>query len=147
MSILKTVQMFIAMNPGTTNREIAESLTQYNHQSVQRAVCRLFELELATRKRDGKNFRYYAEPPEGFHFNVCEPTPEVASLMEKATELESKGLYQRAATMYMEAFRVSGIESERTALLVERQRCLGLAKPAVTTEDGCFLAGRFAGRC
>ena len=67
--------------------------------------------------------------------------------MEKATELESKGLYQRAATMYMEAFRVSGIESERTALLVERQRCLGLSKPAVTTDDGCFLAGRFAGRC
>ena len=100
---------------------------------------------MATRKRDGRQFRYYAEPPADCHFEVFEPTPEVSALMETAKGLESKGLFHRAATIYMEAFSASVIESERAAILAERQRCLGLAKPAVIAEDGCYLAGRFSG--
>ncbi|HHG0451020.1 TPA: hypothetical protein ACPSK6_005153, partial [Citrobacter freundii] len=68
-----------------------------------------------------------------------------SALMETAKGLESKGLFHRAATIYMEAFSASAIESERAAILAERQRCLGLAKPAVIAEDGCYLAGRFSG--
>lgn len=145
MSILKTVQMFIAMNPGSTTRDIIEGLTQFSQDRLQLAVCRLYGSGMATRKRDGRQFRYYAEPPADCHFEVFEPTPEVSSLMETAKGLESKGLFHRAATIYMEAFSASAIESERAAILAERQRCLGLAKPAVITEDGCYLAGRFAG--
>lgn len=33
MSILKTVQMFIAMNPGSTTVDIIEGLTQYSQTS------------------------------------------------------------------------------------------------------------------
>ncbi|WP_410695879.1 hypothetical protein [Citrobacter freundii] len=140
MSILKTVQMFIAMNPGVTTRDIIEGLTQFSQDRLQLAVCRLSGSGLAMRKRDGRQFRYYAEPPADCHFEVFEPTPEVSALMETA-----KGLFHRAATIYMEAFSASSIESERAAILAERQRCLGLAKPAVIAEDGCYLAGRFSG--
>ncbi|EAQ4297040.1 BlaI/MecI/CopY family transcriptional regulator [Salmonella enterica] len=145
MSILKTVQMFIAMNPGVTTRDIIEGLTQFSQDRLQLAVCRLYGSGLATRKRDGRQFRYYAVPPADCHFEVFEPTPEVSALMETAKGLESKGLFHRAATIYMEAFSASSIESDRAAILAERQRCIGLAKPAVIAEDGCYLAGRFAG--
>lgn len=145
MSLLKTIQMFVAQNPGLTNKQIAAALTEYDIQSVQRAVCRLVDTKRATRKHAGKCYRYYAEPPADCHFEVFEPTPEVSALMETAKCLESKGLFHRAATIYMEAFSASAIESERAAILAERQRCLGLAKPAVISEDGCYLAGRFSG--
>ncbi|EAX2029211.1 TPA: hypothetical protein F6V56_09010 [Escherichia coli] len=145
MSLLKTIQMFVAQNPGLTNKQIAAALTEYDIQSVQRAVCRLVDTKRATRKHAGKCYRYYAEPPADCHFEVFEPTPEVSALMETAKCLESKGLFHRAATIYMQAFSVSAIESERAAILAERQRCLGLAKPAVITEDGCYLSGRFSG--
>lgn len=131
--------------PGSTTRDIIEALTQFSLDRLQLAVCRLYGSGLATRKRDGRQFRYYAEPPADCHFEVFEPTPEVSALMETAKGLESKGLFHRAATIYMEAFSASAIESERAAILAERQRCLGLAKPAVITEDGCYLAGRFSG--
>lgn len=137
--------MFVAQNPGLTNKQIAAALTEYDIQSVQRAVCRLVDTKRATRKHAGKCYRYYAEPPADCHFEVFEPTPEVSALMETAKCLESKGLFHRAATIYMEAFSASAIESERAAILAERQRCLGLAKPAVISEDGCYLAGRFSG--
>lgn len=39
MSILKTVQMFIAMNPGSTTRDIIEGLTQYSQDQLQLAVA------------------------------------------------------------------------------------------------------------
>ena len=41
MSILKMVQMFIAMNPGSTTRDIIEGLTQFSQDRLQLAVCRL----------------------------------------------------------------------------------------------------------
>ncbi|EBS4304331.1 hypothetical protein ACE63J_000653 [Salmonella enterica subsp. enterica] len=145
MSLLKTIQMFVAQNPGLTNKQIAAALTEYDIQSVQRAVCRLVDTKRATRKHAGKCYRYYAEPPADCHFEVFEPTPEVSALMETAKCLESKGLFHRAATIYIQAFSASAIESERAAILAERQRCLGLAKPAVISEDGCYLAGRFSG--
>lgn len=103
MSLLKTIQMFVAQNPGLTNKQIAAALTEYDIQSVQRAVCRLVDTKRATRKHAGKCYRYYAEPPADCHFEVFEPTPEVSALMETAKCLESKGLFHRAATIYMQA--------------------------------------------
>lgn len=111
MSLLKTIQMFVAQNPGLTNKQIAAALTEYDIQSVQRAVCRLVDTKRATRKHAGKCYRYYAEPPADCHFEVFEPTPEVSALMETAKCVESKGLFHRAATIYMQAFSVSAIES------------------------------------
>lgn len=54
MSILKMVQMFIAMNPGSTTRDIIEGLTQFSQDRLQLAVCRLHVSGMATRKRDGR---------------------------------------------------------------------------------------------
>jgi hypothetical protein len=50
MSFLKTIQLFVANNPGLTNKEIAAALPEYALHSVQRAVCRLVMLNRAERK-------------------------------------------------------------------------------------------------
>lgn len=108
MSLLKTIQMFVAQNPGLTNKQIAAALTEYDIQSVQRAVCRLVDTKRATRKHAGKCYRYYAEPPADCHFEVFEPTPEVSALMETAKCVESKGLFHRAATIRVSSNLRSG---------------------------------------
>jgi hypothetical protein len=61
MSFLKTIQLFVANNPGLTNKEIAAALPEYALHSVQRAVCRLVMLNRAERKGVRPNFRYYAK--------------------------------------------------------------------------------------
>lgn len=65
MSFLKTIQLFVANNPGLTNKEIAAALPEYALHSVQRAVCRLVMLNRAERKGVRPNFRYYAKAPVG----------------------------------------------------------------------------------
>ncbi|MCC8231877.1 hypothetical protein [Enterobacter mori] len=65
MSFLKTIQMFVANNPGLTNKQIAAALPDYELHSVQRAVCRLVMLNRAERKGVRPNFRYYAKAPTG----------------------------------------------------------------------------------
>ena len=57
MSFLKTIQLFVANNPGLTNKEIAAALPEYALHSVQRAVCRLVMLNRAERKGVRPNFR------------------------------------------------------------------------------------------
>ncbi|PJI15838.1 hypothetical protein CVE39_15810 [Enterobacter cloacae complex sp.] len=45
-------------------------------------------------------------------------------MMHKAQGLFEKGLYQRAATVLMDAFNRSKNEEQRMKILIERQRCL-----------------------
>ena len=65
MSFLKTIQLFVANNPGLTNKEIAAALPEYELHSVQRAVCRLAMMGRAERHGQRPTFRYYAKAPEG----------------------------------------------------------------------------------
>ena len=51
MSLLKDIQIFIATNPGLTNKEIAASMPQYDVHAVQRGVCHLVKLNRATSER------------------------------------------------------------------------------------------------
>lgn len=54
MSLLKDIQIFIAENPGLTNKQIAASMPQYDVHAVQRGVCHLVKLNRATRQHNGK---------------------------------------------------------------------------------------------
>lgn len=162
MSFLKTIQMFVANNPGLTNKEIAAALPRYELHSVQRAVCRLVMLGRATRKGGYRNYRYFAQPPEGPVAEVVprlrvervksvpaenqEPAvnPVVVEMMQKAQELSDKGLYQRAATVLMEAFNRSKNEEVREKILIERQRCLSRVQKVKAPSDVWALAGNYA---
>lgn len=160
MSFLKTVQMFIANNPGLTNKEIAAALPDYELHSVQRAVCRLAMLGRAERRGERPTFRYYAKAPVGpigpivprYPVEKAEvmpeqkqesaPNPAVVAMMEKAKELSDKGLFLRAATVLMDAFNRSKSEEMREKILDERQRCLSMVQRAKPSGDGWCLAGR-----
>lgn len=160
MSFLKTIQLFVANNPGLTNKEIAAALPEYALHSVQRAVCRLVMLNRAERKGVRPNFRYYAKAPVGpigpivprYPVEKAEvmpepkqesaPNPAVTTMMEKAQVLFEKGLFQRAATVLMEAFNRSKDEEQRMKILIERQRCLSMAPKVKTPTDAWCLAGQ-----
>lgn len=160
MSFLKTIQLFVANNPGLTNKEIAAALPEYELHSVQRAVCRLAMLGRAERRGERPTFRYYAKAPIGpigpivprYPVEKDEvlpepkqesaPNPAVVAMMEKAKELSDKGLFLRAATVLMDAFNRSKSEEMRGKILDERQRCLNMVQRAKPSGDGWCLAGR-----
>lgn len=160
MSFLKTIQLFVANNPGLTNKEIAAALPQYELHSVQRAVCRLAMMGRAERCGERPTFRYYAKAPIGpigpivprYPVEKAEvmpkpkqesaPNPAVVAMMEKAKELSDKGLFLRAATVLMDAFNRSKSEEMREKILDERQRCLSMVQRAKPCGDGWCLAGR-----
>ncbi|HCM9267560.1 TPA: PerC family transcriptional regulator [Enterobacter cloacae subsp. cloacae] len=70
------------------------------------------------------------------------PNPVVTAMMEKAQGLFEKGLYQRAATLLMEAFNRSKSEEQRMKILIERQRCLRMAPKVKAPTDAWCLAGQ-----
>jgi len=160
MSFLKTIQLFVANNPGLTNKEIAAALPEYELHSVQRAVCRLAMLGRAERRGERPTFRYYAKAPIGpigpivprYPVEKAEvmlepkqesaPNPAVVAIMEKVKELSDKGLFLRAATVLMDAFNRSKSEEMREKILDERQRCLSMVQRAKPCGDGWCLAGR-----
>ncbi|MFP9429837.1 hypothetical protein ACJ9N4_06070 [Enterobacter sp. LM3] len=160
MSFLKTIQLFVANNPGLTNKEIAAALPEYELHSVQRAVCRLVMLHRAERKGERHNFRYYAKAPTGPIGPVIPreaveksevipepnqetaPNPAVVAMMDKAQDLFDKGLFLRAATVLMDAFNRSKNEGMREKILAERQRCLNMVPKIRVPNDGWCLAGR-----
>lgn len=162
MSFLKTIQLFVANNPGLTNKQIAAALPQYELHSVQRAVCRLVMMNRATREGDLRGFRYYAKAPEGPIGEVIPrvkidqaqavpegkqevaPNPAVVEMMGRAQGLFERGLYKRAATVLMDAFNRSKNEEMREKILIERQRCLSMVQKPKVPNDGWCLAGHCA---
>ncbi|MGQ7175180.1 PerC family transcriptional regulator, partial [Escherichia coli] len=79
------------------------------------------------------------------HLQVIAPLRvAVVEMMQKAQELSDKGLYQRAATVLMEAFNRSKNEEVREKILIERQRCLSRVQKVKAPSDVWALAGNYA---
>lgn len=154
MSMLKEVQAFLAKNPGSGSAEIVEAFSQYSARSIQRTVCRLYDLNRATRETVGNRYVYSADMPLDMAKGCASPAKVVVKqmprqvvthLIEKADHLMSRGLYRRAATMFMEAFEGAVHTEERDYCLRQRQRCLKkCAVDKKKPEEWC-LAGKFCG--
>ncbi|HAF2131197.1 TPA: PerC family transcriptional regulator [Salmonella enterica] len=72
--------------------------------------------------------------------------PQVlAELVSSAEELESKGFFNRAATVWLEAFSESMTKRERDEFLRRRQKCLSHSKKRTRPVEQVYLAGRFVG--
>lgn len=146
MSLMKTLEMFIADNPGLTSREIAEAFADYSVDAVQRAVCRLHEHNFTTREWKGNQFCYYALATSAGAGRREPPVDKaVVALVDKAKGLQERGLFRRAATVWMQAFQRSEVVTERERCLKERQRCLRKAVSDTKAGNSWFLAGRFIG--
>lgn len=145
MSLMKTLETFIANNPGLTSREIAEAFADYSVDSVQRTVCRLHDFNFATREMRGNQYRYYVVGvAAGDRLHESKLKKDTSPLFSKAKALMAKGMYRRAASVWFEAFRFSEGGAEREHCLKQRQRCLRNAKQP-TSQCDWYLAGKFTG--
>lgn len=141
MSLMKTLEMFIAANPGLTSRDIAEQFADFNVESVQRAVCRLHDLNFLTREVKGKECRYYAVNSEVVTSASKQPVDKgLDELVKRAEELQSSGLYRRAATLWMDIFKRSNVMTLRERGLKQRQQCLKKLSRQRDSLTGIWLA-------
>lgn len=146
MSLMKTLEIFIADNPGLTSREIADAFSEFSIDSVQRTVCRLHDFNFTTRELVGSQYRYYAvNASAGCGQPIQRVDTGAADLMKNAKALQEKGLYRRAASLWFEALQRSDVINERERCLKERKRCLRQAKSTLKPESQWFLSGQFNG--
>ncbi|EBQ9003871.1 hypothetical protein DK757_21830 [Salmonella enterica subsp. enterica serovar Blockley] len=154
MSLLTTVQAFIELNPGLTSNEIADAFPEYRRYDVQRAASRLYRCKRVNRRLNEDVFRYYAGKDDAVILTLRQKRsgrtgsgdPMVlAKLVSRAEELESKGSFNRAARLWLEAFDESQLTGEREAFLHQRQKCLDRCKKPVRPGEQIYLAGRFVG--
>lgn len=157
MSLMGDIQIFIEENPGCTSSDIANAFEGYSRRCVLQTASKLRQSGRVSHKCQGDIHRHFAlgEEPE------LEPAVEtkrvrdcytgtndprvILRLTRKAEELESKGLYRRAATVWMEAFCESHSQPERNKFLQRRERCLRKSKRIVVSADGWYLSGNYVG--
>ncbi|ENZ9958756.1 PerC family transcriptional regulator [Salmonella enterica] len=158
MSLLADVQAFIGLNPGLTSNEIADAFPEYDRLLVQRSASKLYRCRRVKRELHGKVFRYYAGKGEAVILTLRQKKPRavsrytgsgdpkvIATLVSRAEALEAKGLFNRAATVWMKAFDESPLINEREAFSRRRQKCLDSCKKPVRPGEQIYLAGRFVG--
>ncbi|ECI5661789.1 PerC family transcriptional regulator [Salmonella enterica] len=154
MSLLADVQKFIELNRGVTAKELAATFSDYRRTAVQQAASRLYRCKRVNRRLDGNVFRYYAGKDEAVILTLRQKRsgrtgsgdPMVlATLVSRAEELESKGSFNRAATVWLEAFDESLLVGEREAFSRRRQKCIDSCKKPVRPGEQIYLAGRFVG--
>lgn len=69
----------------------------------------------------------------------------ILCLTRQAEELESRGLYRRAATVWMAAFRESHSQPERNNFLARRERCLRKSSKRAASGEEWYLSGNYVG--
>ncbi len=140
MSLLNDVQKFIEAHPGCTSGDIADAFAGYSRQRVLQSASKLRQSGRVAHRCEGDTHRHFprlterAQDPEpqpvretrpvrNFYVGTNDPRV-ILCLTRQAEELESRGLYRRAATVWMAAFRESHSQPERNNFLARRERCL-----------------------
>lgn len=140
MSLLNDVQKFIEAHPGCTSGDIADAFAGYSRQRVLQSASKLRQSGRVAHRCEGDTHRHFprlterAQDPEpqpvretrpvrNFYVGTNDPRV-ILCLTRQAEELESRGLYRRAATVWMAAFRESHSQPERSNFLARRERCL-----------------------
>ena len=123
MSLLNEVQKFIEAHPGCTSGDIADAFAGYSRQRVLQSASKLRQSGRVAHRCEGDTRRHFprlterAQEPEpqpvretrpvrNFYVGTNDPRV-ILCLTRQAEELESRGLYRRAATVWMAAFRES----------------------------------------
>ncbi|EHI1800975.1 TPA: PerC family transcriptional regulator [Salmonella enterica subsp. enterica] len=157
MSLLADVQKFIELNHGVTAKELAATFSDYRRTAVQQAASRLYRCKRVNRRLHGKVFRYYAGKSRVVRVRPGQKRGSTAGrtgsgdplviekLVSRAEELESRGLFNRASIVWLEAFSESQFIGEREEFLRRRQKCLNHIKKRTRPDEQIYLAGRFVG--
>ncbi|MDZ8790257.1 PerC family transcriptional regulator [Escherichia coli] len=124
MSLLNEVQKFIEAHPGCTSGDIADAFAGYSRQRVLQSASKLRQSGRVAHRCEGDTRRHFPR---------------------QAEELESKGLYRRAATVWMAAFRESHSQPERNNFLARREQCLRKSSKRAVSGDEWYLSGNYVG--
>lgn len=146
MSLIHEILKYIEAHPGTSAADLRLVFPHVSRTVVQRAAYRLFESEFTTREMVKGQYCYFAAKsyPETGGIPIAEITRS-RGLVRKAQELESKGLWLRAATVWLEAFDASRLTDERAYCLAQRLKCLENRTYSAGGECVCDLPGWFNG--
>ncbi|EOC0702335.1 PerC family transcriptional regulator [Salmonella enterica subsp. enterica serovar Kokomlemle] len=155
MSLMSDVQKFIETHPGCTSSEIADAFADFHRQRVLQSASKLRQSERVAHRFEGKTCRHFP------HEADIQPVPEampirndyagsndprvILRLTRKAEALESRGLFNRASIVWLEAFSESQFINEREEFLRRRQKCLNRIKKRTGSAEQIYLAGRFVG--
>lgn len=145
MSIASEVLQFVIDNPGCTYRQVADAIPGLNVSTVNRCLSRFFTEGKLARELHGSALAYYP---------IGETEPEALSeeklriltgLENRAQQLEAKGLYFRAASVWLNAFDMAISNTDRSRYISRRAACLRYAGNFKAPEGRCYLAGRYVG--
>lgn len=161
MSLLNDVQKFIEAHPGCTSGDIADAFAGYSRQRVLQSASKLRQSGRVAHRCEGDTRRHFprlterAQEPEpqpvretrpvrNFYVGTNDPRV-ILCLTRQAEELESRGLYRRAATVWMAAFRESHSQQERNNFLARRERCLRKSSKRAVSGEEWYLSGNYVG--
>ena len=159
MSLLNEVQKFIEAHPGCTSGDIADAFAGYSRQRVLQSASKLRQSGRVAHRCEGDTRRHFprlterAQEPEpqpvretrpvrNFYGGTNDPWV-ILCLTRQAEELESRGLYRRAATVWMAAFRESHSQQERNNFLARRERCLRKSSKRAVSGEEWYLSGNY----
>lgn len=161
MSLLNEVQKFIEAHPGCTSGDIADAFAGYSRQRVLQYASKLRQSGRVAHRCEGDTRRHFpllteipqepepqpvreSRPVRNFYVGTNDPRV-ILCLTRQAEELESRGLYRRAATVWMAAFRESHSQSERNNFLARRERCLRKSSKRAASGEEWYLSGNYVG--
>ncbi len=148
--ITAAILWYLDRNPGANSTAICHAYPEHRH-SVTSALVRLTNNGQIIREKDSV-YRYRVAP--GVEVPDCvelESVPGGAhkagrqTAINKAKELEKKGLYYRAATEWQRAWDLTGNMTDRSEITKRIKRCHDKAfHPARTSYSGIAIA-RYVG--
>ncbi|EIB5772290.1 TPA: PerC family transcriptional regulator [Escherichia coli] len=161
MSLLNEVQKFIEAHPGCTSGDIADAFAGYSRQRVLQSASKLRQSGRVAHRCEGDTRRHFprlteraqepkpqpvreTRPVRNFYVGTNDPRV-ILCLTRQAEELESRGLFRRAATVWMEAFRESHSQPERNNFLAHRERCLRQSSKRSASGEEWHLSGNYVG--
>jgi len=145
MSIASEILQFVIENPGCNYRQVADAIPGLNVSTVNRCLSRFFADGRLARELRGSALAYYpiggVEPESLSEENLRTLT----GLENRAQQLEAKGLYFRAASVWLKAFDMAISNTDRSRYISRRAACLRNARNSKAPEGRCYLAGRYVG--
>ncbi|EFB7204255.1 PerC family transcriptional regulator [Escherichia coli] len=158
MSLMSEIQKFIESNPGCTTGDIANAFAYFPRPRVLNTTSKLRQCRRVAYRSEGKTHRHFSRkavlPPEPVlkHMSVASKSyvgtndqRVILRLIQQAEDLESRGLFRRAATVWMAAFRESHSQPERNNFLARREQCLRKSSKRAASGEEWYLSGNYVG--
>lgn len=139
MTTIEQVFEFINSREGTAPFEVAKELPHLNKSTVLNAVQRLYIFGQIDRFKGANGFLYIVPS-----LATATGDSRLKELEERAQELQKKGMWRRAATVWLACYDQSKQSADRETYVRRRIECLSGFSCGVNN-GSLELSGRFIG--